>query len=740
MNDFARTMEFRRRFGKEWGFSADPEHSESWLKQREENPSHDGDDPVEMRYPRMLVFDLDRKGGKDGVTAFYGFCRSLGVEVPPSWVVKTKSGGLHIYFILPPGVNISLNANLPVGGEDVLSGVEVKTEHIRSPYEPGYELDMLGLDQPAELPAKWVEYLEEDEKRRGALLEERKKKAASRKPNHLDEVFDRYNAENDYKLPNHRKKCFTGHGSDWGRMPGLPGWWMCKGDHPSWVGKQAKDGSWFGDMVDIRAYETDPDAYEENRQRERMRVLQEWADDNGISMLPSKTPGPEVVVGDAAAAWAAGGTDGAGAPEVEIDGEPTEGHVQGRDKTGGRLVTVVGNGEPYFIAKNKAGLWSMKNVFKAKSGVFALQDMFGWGPKKSTAIIASGETLRVGRIGQFPDNVDIHDEPDTIYPTLNINQHPVPEPLEGEWPLIRKILEHLCSKEGPELVEHVLNWAAFCTQNPSTLPQTAIVVWGGQGAGKTILGTLMGYCRGSWAAITNDDLISHFNMLWATAGFIIASEIMLGDAKNEYSQRLKALITDQTLRVEEKNIAAYHADNVKAWWITSNSATPVVLERGDRRYNVIQAPEETPAALTEEMRRTFGEWDGRFHLWPQLRAFRYYLLHRPVNRIAVQVPFDTEARRNLLNSSMPSIEEFHGEVVSQGFVALWREHMPGCDPEIFSGKAVAVSKIYNLYKKFAGFEGKMSTGLRKASNELRSRFGWTDYRSNSAVCLVPPKL
>lgn len=54
-----------------------------------------------------VVIDVDRghKDGQDGLPTFQELCTSSGIEVPQTLTVKTGSGGLHLYFTLPEGVD-----------------------------------------------------------------------------------------------------------------------------------------------------------------------------------------------------------------------------------------------------------------------------------------------------------------------------------------------------------------------------------------------------------------------------------------------------------------------------------------------------------------------------------------------------------------------------------------------------------------------------------------------------------
>jgi hypothetical protein len=49
----------------------------------------------------LLVIDADRHGGPDGVQAFRDLVDELGIDVSACPIIRTPSGGLHIYFRQP---------------------------------------------------------------------------------------------------------------------------------------------------------------------------------------------------------------------------------------------------------------------------------------------------------------------------------------------------------------------------------------------------------------------------------------------------------------------------------------------------------------------------------------------------------------------------------------------------------------------------------------------------------------
>jgi hypothetical protein len=65
----------------------------------------------------LLVIDLDvckegeEEGAPDGATSFKALCERAGEQLPPTYQVRTPSGGRHLYFTALPGVRLPSSVN-----------------------------------------------------------------------------------------------------------------------------------------------------------------------------------------------------------------------------------------------------------------------------------------------------------------------------------------------------------------------------------------------------------------------------------------------------------------------------------------------------------------------------------------------------------------------------------------------------------------------------------------------------
>ena len=503
--------------------------------------------------------------------------------------------------------------------------------------------------------------------------------------------------------------------------------WVCHSSHhaATGVGKAATSQAgftkcWTGDAVDLEAH---------RRGVSKQELLEETYGCIDAEPADAEDEEEDEDAGDSDDA-APLKTSQAGAAEPGQPKAP-------RDWSKGKVVWVAEMER--FAIVDADGRFTDSNLFKPVAAVEMLRaQSLGFAKKKAKEIVFKKQCAVVQKIVQLPSNDTFVSVAGLVGLGLNINPHGIPEPVEGDWSFIRRQVEFLC-KGDAGLVEHLLNWAAFCTQFPAERPMTAIILQGGFGVGKTQLGKLIGYCRGSWVEIGNEDISSTFNSHWAMAGFIVANEIFLADSKRRESEKLKALITDSTCRVEFKGVPADLRENHRAWWITSNHTAPVEIGEGDRRYTVIQTPEETPEGFKVEMGREYGAAErAGYENWSQLKAFRYYLLHRECDRAAARRPYDTEARQEAIQASKSSVQDFTDEVLDRGLADVLGHAADGESTKFDDDRVGYTSDVvYHRYREMTLASGKYPLAKTRLTAELK-RWGWSSRKGGKGRRYVLP--
>lgn len=171
---------------------------------------------------------------------------------------------------------------------------------------------------------------------------------------------------------------------------------------------------------------------------------------------------------------------------------------------------------------------------------------------------------------------------------LNIWQRPSVEPAEGDAkPMLDHIL-YLCNGNR-EHAAHLANWLAYAYQHPGKkIAHAVLIISEHQGVGKDTLALAMSRLFGELnCSFIEDDAVSEGrNEFMKAAQLVVVPEIMCGD-RRDIANKLKPLITQSRVRINEKHVPAYFADNVANFLFFSNHRNAAHIEDHDRRYFVM---------------------------------------------------------------------------------------------------------------------------------------------------------
>jgi hypothetical protein len=157
---------------------------------------------------------------------------------------------------------------------------------------------------------------------------------------------------------------------------------------------------------------------------------------------------------------------------------------------------------------------------------------------------------------------------------------------------VNRHFEILCS-ERQEVVTALVDWLAFCVQNPGVKARYSWLIWGGEGAGKTWIGRLMAVVMGGRnVKLVNlrDVLNPTFNGWAEGAAFSVIEEIRIAGHKRDAWEQLKEPLTNDKISITRKGMDPYETPNVTNYLMFSNHHDAVPISLGSRRVGVIQVP------------------------------------------------------------------------------------------------------------------------------------------------------
>lgn len=134
----------------------------------------------------------------------------------------------------------------------------------------------------------------------------------------------------------------------------------------------------------------------------------------------------------------------------------------------------------------------------------------------------------------------------------------------------------------------IMSYLAWCVQKPKEKMGFALLIQGGQGIGKSWLGDLMEVIIGphNTTAPSNEELHSRFNP-WAKHAQLCVIHELMASGRLDLANKLKPLITDKEIRIEEKKINIYGISNKMNLLIFTNWPDAIPLESDDRRYLIV---------------------------------------------------------------------------------------------------------------------------------------------------------
>lgn len=216
-------------------------------------------------------------------------------------------------------------------------------------------------------------------------------------------------------------------------------------------------------------------------------------------------------------------------------------------------------------------------------------------------------------------------------------------------------IDILCDNE-EEISKYVINWIAHLIQRPyekcKHLCFTSI-----QGAGKSILwNVLKKIIGGGTFESTNParDVWGQFNSSLLDNILIILSEVSHKQQGKSAENKLKGLITDATVPVNQKNLGLIDMKSYHRFVTLTNNTDPIKLEADDRRNLVAQCSPEKKSDLIY-----FEEFEAEFKQHNSLLTLYSFLNNLNIDDFKNDGdPPKTKYHKQMLKMSRDPVDEF----------------------------------------------------------------------------------
>lgn len=500
-------------------------------------------------YGALLVIDVDDKDGRDGSNTILAL-EMEGLILPPTFTVRTPSGGWHYYFIVPYPVK---------QGVDVLgSGVDTRS---KGGYVvgPGSILDGKTYEIVHDLPIAHAP---------DWLLERLQR--APKGPGHANEKLDGID-------PARAKR----RAIDWLQNYAPIGTAGNRNNTAFFVAAKLKDFGCDQDMTQELMedqWECEPPASTEDLQKIIANAFKYAREAQG-------SDAPEAVFSEF------------GKERASEKKSDTEGAGDGDNDDDER-------GHPY-DEMNKIYAYVTKGDFILKEVVREGRSLIDRLSYQNFQNALANRTMMVGdRIVKLAkgwmespgrrqyDRVVFKPGKEAETDEYNIWRGFAVEPaVEGQHPAVDKLLDHILTNAcgGDMALAHwVTGFLAHMVQKPGEKPRVALVFKGGKGVGKTILGEIMSMLFPDHAVIADDPryLVGNFNSHFEGCLLFVADEASWGGDKR-HEGKLKGLITSSKHNIERKGFEPYSVENLTRIIIIGNEDWLVPASEDERRYGVL---------------------------------------------------------------------------------------------------------------------------------------------------------
>lgn len=220
-------------------------------------------------------------------------------------------------------------------------------------------------------------------------------------------------------------------------------------------------------------------------------------------------------------------------------------------------------------------------------------------------------------------------------------------PVKGNIKPWHDLLGHIFDGQ-PHARQWFERWAAYPLQRPGIKLLSAAVIWGvHQGTGKSLIGYTLArmYGEHNVSEITQEHLRAPYND-WLVDKQLIMGEEITGSDRRADADKLKAMITQKTVRVNAKYIREYPVPALASFFFSSNHPDAFFLEDTDRRFFVheVKLPPK-PMTFYREYVKWYESDEGA-------SAMLHYLLNLDLGDFDPEAPaIETDSKREMINDN-----------------------------------------------------------------------------------------
>jgi hypothetical protein len=243
--------------------------------------------------------------------------------------------------------------------------------------------------------------------------------------------------------------------------------------------------------------------------------------------------------------------------------------------------------------------------------------------------------------------------------------------------------------------EYLMNWMARAIQFPACPGETAVVLRGAMGVGKSFLAKVFGKLWGShYMVVSNSShLVGNFNAHLRDVCFLFADEAFFAGDKKHRSV-LRSLITDELLPLESKGVDVEMAPNYLHIMMASNERHVIPAGEDERRYLILDVAKHNHqdsaffGALLKQMEQ--GGYEALLHL----------LLTRDISGFNVRAVPKTEAlHEQKLLSLNPEEEWWYQKLMNGRLLETHSKWEPAVIKKLVVDDFINMNRAWNVQRR-----------------------------------------
>jgi hypothetical protein len=239
---------------------------------------------------------------------------------------------------------------------------------------------------------------------------------------------------------------------------------------------------------------------------------------------------------------------------------------------------------------------------------------------------------------------------------------PTVSPQQGNWNIIEDYLLNVICSDDLALYEYVCGWLAHAYQRPEEKPGVIIVLLGDEGVGKGFFIRLLEiiWSRTTLQVSDINRIIGNFNKALETT-FIVALDeaVFQGDKKSQ--DRLKSLITEPTIQIEQKFEPSRTITSVHRYIACTNHDHFSNIRADDRRGVYVRVSNSQ-----KQNTNYFGKLSAALNDGYTVSAFVYELATRDLSNFNPRERPKTSEQFEQKRRSLDGVSRYWFEVLLNG--------------------------------------------------------------------------